>query len=42
MPRWSDPPSLKRDIDDDNNNDVAARDTPAAIRAWAKTEAVDA
>ena len=35
-------PPLKRNVDDDNNNDAAASGTPAAIRTWAKAEAVDA
>ncbi len=30
------------DVDDDNNDDVAAGGTPAAIGTWAKAEAVDA
>ncbi len=35
-------PPLERNVDDDDNNDVAASGTPAAIGTWAKAEAVDA
>ncbi len=35
-------PPLKCNVDNDNNNDVAASGTPAAIGTWAKAEAVDA
>ena len=29
-------PTLKHNIDNDDNNDMAASGTPAAIRTWAK------
>jgi hypothetical protein len=35
-------PPLERNVDDGNDNDVAAGGTPAAIGTWAKVEAVDA
>jgi len=35
-------PPLEREVDDGNYDEVAAGGTPAAIRMWAKAEAVDA
>jgi hypothetical protein len=35
-------PPLESNVDNDNNNHVAASGTPAAIGTWAKAEAVDA